>query len=203
MGKRVESPTEGKEMICCWKPFNIQVIFVWLSDLAGEVGAGDYTSRFLKKQLKQMAYVSRAQTVSTIWLKQCTEELLNQEANYLPILEADHVRMILASTATPPICTHRHTNLDPIPIVLCRRISIYGNSFAILNFFVVSLNLLQMNRMFLKVPYPACPLQFLASLLRTSPNIQSENDWKSRSSYLILVTTGKLSLPRSRFCLVT
>ena len=107
--------------------------------------------------------------------------------------------MILSSIATPPICTHRHTNLDPIPIVLCRRLSIYGNSFTILNCFVVSLNLLQMNRMFLKVPYPACPLQFLASLLRTSPNIQSENDWKSRSSYLILVTTGKLSLPRSRF----
>ena len=45
-----------------------------------------------------MAYVSTAQTVSTIWLKQCAEEFLNQEAIYLPILEADHVRMILSST---------------------------------------------------------------------------------------------------------
>ena len=48
-----------------------------------------------------MAYVSTAQTVSTIWLKQCAEEFLNQEAIYLPILEADHVRMILSSTAWP------------------------------------------------------------------------------------------------------
>ena len=203
MGKRVESPTEGKEMICSWKPFNIQVIFFWLSDLAGKVGAGDYTSRFFKKHLKQMAYVSRAQTVSTIWLKQCTEELLDQEAIYLPILEADHVRMILSSTATLPICTHRHTNLDSIAIVLCRRASIYGNSFAMLNCFVVSLSLFQINRIrFLKVPYPVSPFHFLASLLGTNPNTQSENDWKSRSSYLILVTTGTLCLPRSRFCLV-
>ena len=66
-----------------------------------------------------MAYVSRALTVSKLRLKQWTEELLNQEAIYLSTLEADHVRMILSSTVTPPICTHRQTNLDPIPIVLC------------------------------------------------------------------------------------
>ena len=149
-----------------------------------------------------MAYVSRVLTVSKLWLKQCTEELLNQEAIYLSTLEADHVRMILSSTATPPICTHRHKNLDPIPIVYADDY-LFMAIHLILNCFVVSLSLLQMNRMFLKVPYPACPLQFLARLIRTSPNIQSEKDWKSRSWYLILVTTGKLSLPRSRFCLVT
>lgn len=158
MGKRVESPTEGKEMICSWKPFDIQVIFVWLSDLAGEVSAGDYASRFLKKQLKQMAYVSRAQTVSAIWIKQCAEEFLNQEAIYLPILEADHVRMILSSTAWP----HLFVRADILILIPFQ--PYYADEYLfmaiplILNCFVVSLSLLQMDRMFLEVAYPACPL---------------------------------------------
>ena len=112
----------------------------------------------LKKQLKQMAYVSTAQTVSTIWLKQCAEEFLNQEAIYLPILEADHVRMILSSTAWP----HLFVRAD-IRILIPFQ-PYYADEYLfmaiplILNCFVASLSLLQMDRMFLEVAYSACPL---------------------------------------------
>ena len=105
-----------------------------------------------------MAYVSTAQTVSTIWLKQCAEEFLNQEAIYLPILEADHVRMILSSTAWP----HLFVRADVLILIPFQ--PYYADEYLfmaiplILNCFVASLSLLQMDRMFLEVAYPACPL---------------------------------------------
>ena len=100
-GKRVESPAEGQEMICSWKPFNIQVIFFGFQILLVKSMLVTTLLGSLQSNWSKSSYVSTAQTVSTIWLKQCADEFLNQEAIYLPILEADHVRMILSSTAWP------------------------------------------------------------------------------------------------------
>ena len=159
MGKRVESPTEGKEMICGWKPFNIQVIFFGFQILLVKSMLVTTLLGSLKSNWSKWPwYVSTAQTVSTIWPKQCAEEFLNQEAIYLPILEADHVRMILSSTAWP----HLFVRADVRILIPFQ--PYYADEYLfmaiplILNCFVASLSLLQMDRIFLEVAYPACPL---------------------------------------------
>ena len=146
-------------MICSWKPFNIQVIFFGFQILLVKSMLVTTLLGSLKSNWSKWPwYVSTAQTVSTIWLKQCAEEFLNQEAIYLPILEADHVRMILSSTAWP----HLFVRADVLILIPFQ--PYYADEYLfmaiplILNCFVASLSLLQMDRMFLEVAYPACPL---------------------------------------------